>query len=158
MMPQLQVNYCVDPLSNSDIGLWNFFLGVLVWITSISGYGRPWRLSRRSMEGLYQFFQRIFDLYNCICVANDPEYRPDIKGMISIDSIYRRRMQRRADRNNWFYQRLLRPADVTEGDDFDFLGIRWMHKGRWGEDHPAADWAHPAWTNLPGLEHFYFLE
>ncbi|XP_057335849.1 uncharacterized protein LOC130674517 [Microplitis mediator] len=154
-MPQLQVNYYFQESLLTLTGMWICLLRVLLWVGQASRCGRRVSVSRRTFKRVVSAFQKLFDLFNFICLVKNPEYRVDIKGMVSVDLMARRRMQRKADRNEWFQQRLMRPADVTEPDDFDYIGIRWMHEGRWGCDHPAADWAHPAWSELPSLEYFY---
>ncbi|KAK0073709.1 hypothetical protein PV325_009350, partial [Microctonus aethiopoides] len=65
----------------------------------------------------------------------------ELRGYINIKAMRIRQLERK-----WFQEGLqafeYRVA-YTFGDDydeFDFLGIRWMQDGCWGQDHPAADY------------------
>ncbi|KAK0070789.1 hypothetical protein PV325_014076, partial [Microctonus aethiopoides] len=65
----------------------------------------------------------------------------ELRGFINVRAMRQRRRERQWCREDLqaFKENLRLPIGAEE-EDFDFLGIRWMQDGRWGQDHPAINY------------------
>ncbi|KAK0072869.1 hypothetical protein PV326_014038 [Microctonus aethiopoides] len=56
------------------------------------------------------------------------------------------------------FEENLRLPIGAEEEDFDFLGIRWMQDGRWGQDHPAINYMPWVTAEMMSIYQFYGID
>ncbi|KAH0535213.1 uncharacterized protein LOC123268047 [Cotesia glomerata] len=141
-------------------GLFDVFSWLAI-LRDLSDFGRElcggYLTRLPSVHQLGVVIDRLIRLYNVSIIRVSFSTEPlKLGGYVSIDTIQRRRAEKVRNRCKWFHDGL----DLTcpQLDDFDYLGIRWMHEGKFGVfPHPTEDYFHPAWTHPDGLLSVYDL-
>lgn len=83
----------------------------------------------------------------------------ELRGFINVKAMRQRRRERQWHQEDLrVFEENLRLPIGAEEEDFDFLGIRWMQDGRWGQDHPAINYMPWVTPGVISIYQFYGID